>query len=47
MSSQTFNFVVPFFVFFKEVIEKYKSKVEGLDQDLKEILKQEGEEKEV
>jgi len=29
------------------VIEKYKSKIQGLDKDVKEILKQEGEEKEV
>ncbi|XP_068674830.1 probable ATP-dependent RNA helicase DDX27 isoform X2 [Montipora capricornis] len=30
-----------------EVIDKYNSKIEGLDQDLKEILKQESEEKEM
>ena len=30
-----------------EVIEKYKGKIQGLDKDLKEILKQESEEKEV
>ena len=30
-----------------EVIEKYKGKIQGLDKDLKDILKQESEEKEV
>ncbi|XP_020611155.1 probable ATP-dependent RNA helicase DDX27 isoform X2 [Orbicella faveolata] len=30
-----------------EVIEKYKSKIQGLEKDLKEILKQESEEKEL
>ena len=30
-----------------EVIGKYRNKIQGLDKDLKEILKQEGEEKEV
>lgn len=29
------------------MIEKYKSKIQGLEKDLKEILKQESEEKEV
>ena len=29
------------------MIEKYKGKIQGLDKDLKEILKQESEEKEV
>ena len=33
--------------FFLEVIDKYKSKIEGLEKDVKAILKQEGEEKEV
>lgn len=32
---------------FSEVIEKYKGKIQGLDKDLKDILKQESEEKEV
>ena len=29
------------------MVEKYKSKIQGLEKDLKEILKQESEEKEV
>lgn len=33
--------------FFLEVIDKYKSKIEGLEKDVKAILKQESEEKEV
>ena len=33
--------------FSSEVIEKYKSKIQGVEKDLKEILKQESEEKEV
>ena len=32
---------------FPEVIGKYRGKIQGLDKDLKEILKQESEEKEV
>ena len=32
---------------FPEVIGKYRNKIQGLDKDLKEILKQESEEKEV
>lgn len=33
--------------FFLEVIDKYKSKINGLEKDVKDILKQESEEKEV
>lgn len=36
-----FNFFSP------EVIDKYKIKIQGLEKDVKEILKQESEEKEV
>lgn len=32
---------------FAEVIEKYASRIEALDSDIKDILKQENEEKEV
>ena len=32
---------------FPEVIGKYRDKIQGLDKDMKEILKQESEEKEV
>ena len=36
-----------FLFLFPEVIGKYRNKIQGLDKDLKEILKQESEEKEV
>lgn len=36
-----------FYFYSPEVIDKYKSKIQGLEKDLKEILKQESEEKEV
>ena len=39
--------VVMFLFLLPEVIGKYRNKIQGLDKDLKEILKQEGEEKEV
>ena len=39
--------VVMFLFLFPEVVGKYRNKIQGLDIDLKEILKQESEEKEV
>lgn len=42
------DLICKFLIFLSpEVIEKYKSKIQGLEKDLKEILKQESEEKEV
>ena len=42
----TYKFIIVLFCF-PEVIDKYKTKIRGLDKDMKEILKQESEEKEV
>ena len=42
----THKFILILF-WFPEVIDKYKTKIRGLDKDMKEILKQESEEKEV
>ena len=44
---QRCHLIFLFLFLFPEVIGKYRNKIQGLDKDLKEILKQESEEKEV